>query len=46
MNKQKIDFAIKRLKEFSLCGEYQNIKYSIDDGNIILEIVFDEVEEL
>ena len=43
--KQKIDFAIIRLKEFSLCAKYQNIKYSIEDGNIILGIIYDEVEE-
>ena len=45
MNKQKINFAIMRLKEFSLCAKYQNIKYSIDDGNIILGIVCEEVED-
>ena len=46
MNKQKINFTIMRLKEFSLCSKYQNIKYSIDDGNIILSIVCDEVDSL
>jgi len=45
MNKQKIDFAITRLKEFSLCVKEQNIKYSMEDGNDILGIVCEELEE-
>jgi len=43
MNKQRIDFAITRLKEFSLCAKEQNIKYSMEDGNKILGIVCEEV---
>ena len=38
MNKQKINFAIQKLKEFGLCNKHQKEIKSIDDGNIISHI--------
>ena len=42
----KLDYSITRLKEFALCGKYQDGMTSIDDSNIILEIICDEIEEM
>lgn len=42
----KIDFAIKMLKELSLCSKHQNAIKSIEDGNVILGIICDEVEKM
>ena len=44
MNKQKINFSIQRLKEFGLCNKHQKEIKSIDDVNIILNIVCDEIK--
>lgn len=42
----KIDFAIKMLKELSLCNKHQNVIKSIEDGNVILDVVCDEIERM
>jgi len=43
---KKIDYAIMRLKEFQLCINVQkDVKLSIDNSNIILDIICDEIEQ-
>ena len=42
----KIDFAIKRLKEMGLCIKHQNMKWSIQNSCIVIDLVSDEVENL
>jgi len=41
---EKIDIAIKMLKELQLCENEQRVITSIDDSNIILDIVTVEVK--
>ena len=45
MVEQKIDLALKMLKELALCNKHQDVIKSIDDGNIILGIVCEELEK-
>ena len=40
---KKTDFAIMRLKEMVLCNKHQNVIISIEDGNIVLDIVCNEI---
>ena len=40
---EKIDIAIRTLKELQLCNKEQDVITSIDDSNIILQIVVNEV---
>lgn len=42
---KRFDFDITRLKEFSKCVKEQDLGYSIDNGNMIIGIVYKEVEE-
>lgn len=42
----KIDFTIITLKEMSLCTKHQKIKWSIDNCNIIMDIVYGEVKAM
>jgi len=42
---EKIDFAIRTLKEMSLNTKHQKTGWNIESSNIILEIVCNEVEK-
>ena len=43
---EKIDFAIRMLKELSLCNKHQDVIKSVEDGNVILDIVCDEIKKM
>lgn len=42
---KKFDFAIMRFKEFGLCVKEQDLGCSVEDGNMIIDIVCKELEE-
>lgn len=44
---EKIDFILMRLKEMSLCiNSQKDLEFSIEDGNTVIDIICDEVEEI
>jgi len=45
MNIKKFNYIIKRLKEFQLCDDKQNVIKKLGDTNILINIIIKEVED-
>ena len=45
MNTKKYNYVIQRLEEFKLCEDAQHEIQTLEDSNIIFEIIIKEIEK-